>query len=212
MQSEVSRIRRNVRELLSVGSVAEDVKERMIGRLTKLGITNPNTTLDNLLDLKENDLLNRRLQTVVFKKGMARSIRQARQITVHGFISINGRKVNRPGYLVDTETEKRIAYYKPIDVAPPKAAGQASDAEKEQEDPTRKQQPTHNGATNAKETATKKNRTCCRNKGTEGERRRQYHYEAKAMGQEIVRPKAERWAVAHVYSSKNDTIITLTRP
>lgn len=35
-------------------------------------------------------------------------------------------------------------------------------------------------------------------------------YEAKAMGQEIVKPKAERWAVAHVYSSKNDTIITLT--
>lgn len=35
-------------------------------------------------------------------------------------------------------------------------------------------------------------------------------YEAKAMTQEIVRPKAERWAVAHVYSSKNDTIITLT--
>lgn len=35
-------------------------------------------------------------------------------------------------------------------------------------------------------------------------------YEAKAMEQQIVRPKAERWAVAHVYSSKNDTIITLT--
>lgn len=35
-------------------------------------------------------------------------------------------------------------------------------------------------------------------------------YESKAMGQPIIRPKAERWAVAHVYSSKNDTIITLT--
>lgn len=35
-------------------------------------------------------------------------------------------------------------------------------------------------------------------------------YEAKAMAQEAVRPRAERWAVAHVYSSKNDTIITLT--
>lgn len=35
-------------------------------------------------------------------------------------------------------------------------------------------------------------------------------YEAKAMEQPIIRPKAERWAVAHVYSSKNDTIITLT--
>ncbi len=35
-------------------------------------------------------------------------------------------------------------------------------------------------------------------------------YESKAMEQQIVKPRAERWAVAHVYSSKNDTIITLT--
>ena len=35
-------------------------------------------------------------------------------------------------------------------------------------------------------------------------------YETKAMEQQIVKPKGERWAVAHVYSSKNDTIITLT--
>lgn len=35
-------------------------------------------------------------------------------------------------------------------------------------------------------------------------------YEAKAMEQQIVKPRPERWAVAHVYSSKNDTIITLT--
>lgn len=35
-------------------------------------------------------------------------------------------------------------------------------------------------------------------------------YESKAMTQQIVKPKAIRWAVAHVYSSSNDTIITLT--
>ncbi|MDE1870897.1 MAG: 30S ribosomal protein S11 [Candidatus Micrarchaeota archaeon] len=35
-------------------------------------------------------------------------------------------------------------------------------------------------------------------------------YESKAMAQQVVKPKAERWAVAHVYSSANDTIITLT--
>ncbi len=35
-------------------------------------------------------------------------------------------------------------------------------------------------------------------------------FEAKAMEEAKVKPKAERWAVAHVYSSKNDTIITLT--
>jgi small subunit ribosomal protein S4 len=118
VQTEVSRIRRNVRELLSIGSGSDDIKEKMIGRLTKLGVASQTTTLDNLLDLKENDLLNRRLQTVVFKKGLARTIKQARQFTVHGFIAIDGRKVNRPGYLVDAEIEKRITYYRPIDTSP----------------------------------------------------------------------------------------------
>lgn len=116
VQSEVSRIRRNVRELLSMGTGAEEVKGRIIGRLARLGVANRETTLDNLLDLKENDLLNRRLQTIVYRKGMARSIRQARQITVHGFIAIDGRKVTRPGYLVGAEIENRISYYRPIDI------------------------------------------------------------------------------------------------
>jgi small subunit ribosomal protein S11 len=35
-------------------------------------------------------------------------------------------------------------------------------------------------------------------------------YEAKAMEEAKAKPRPERWAVAHVYSSKNDTIITLT--
>jgi small subunit ribosomal protein S4 len=118
VQTEVSRIRRNVRELLSVGSGSEDVKEKMIGRLTRLGVATATTTLDNLLDLNENDLLNRRLQTIVFRKGLARTMKQARQITVHGFIAIDGKKVNRPGYLVDAEVEKRITYYRTIDTSP----------------------------------------------------------------------------------------------
>lgn len=120
VQSEVSRIRRNVRELLSGGAGSEDVKERIITRLTKLGIATQTTTLDNLLDLKENDLLNRRLQTIVFRKGLARTVKQSRQLTVHGFIAINGKKVNRPGYLVNVDVEKNISYYKKIDIAPPK--------------------------------------------------------------------------------------------
>ena len=130
VQSEVSRVRRNVRELLSVsGGESENVKERIIGRLTKLGLATPSTTLDNLLDLKESNMLDRRLQTIVFKRGMARSAKQARQITVHGFISINGRRVNRPGYMVDVEAEKGIGYYKPIDVNAVKAGPVAASAE-----------------------------------------------------------------------------------
>lgn len=141
VQTEVSRIRRNVRELLSAsGTESENVRERIIGRLTKLGIATQSTTLDNLLDLKENNILDRRLQTIVFRRGMARSAKQARQITVHGFIAINGRRVNRPGYMVDVEAEKGISYYKPIDVNPIKAGPAEAAESAAQEDAENKEQ------------------------------------------------------------------------
>ncbi len=70
-----------------------------------------------MLDLKENAFLSRRLQSLVFKKGLAKSVRQARQLIVHGFIAINGKRVNRPGYLVPADEESHIGYYKAIDIA-----------------------------------------------------------------------------------------------
>jgi len=132
VQTEISRIRGNVRKLLSGGSHFEDVKERLIGRLVKLGIATNTTTLDDLLDLKERSLLDRRLQSVVFKKGMARTVKQARQLTVHGFIAIDGRKVNRPSYLVDASLESRITYHKPIDIMAQKAATPPAEAKGEE--------------------------------------------------------------------------------
>lgn len=129
VQTEISRIRRNVREQLAGGTQYQNIKEKLIARLTRYGIANPNTTLDDLLDLNERVMLDRRLQTIVFKKGLARSIRQARQLTVHGFIAINGKRVNRPGYLVDVEDEKHLGYYKPIDVTPPAKQTTPSTAE-----------------------------------------------------------------------------------
>ena len=52
---------------------------------------------------------------------MAKTVKQARQLTVHGFIAINGKKVNKPSYIVDVKEEAGIAYYKPIDVMTAKA-------------------------------------------------------------------------------------------
>lgn len=117
IQSEVSRLRSNVRMLLS-GSLpqGDEIKSRMMGRLTKYGIASSTASLDNLLDLNENAFLGRRLQTIVFKKGLARSAKQARQLIVHGFIAINGKRVNRPGYMVSVDEEGHIGYYKPIDI------------------------------------------------------------------------------------------------
>ena len=52
-------------------------------------------TGENLLSLLE-----RRLDNVVYRLGLAKTRRMARQIVVHGHIMVNGRKVNIPSYLV----------------------------------------------------------------------------------------------------------------
>jgi len=45
--------------------------------------------------------LERRLDNVVFRLGLAPTIPAARQLVVHGHILVNGRRVDRPGSLVD---------------------------------------------------------------------------------------------------------------
>ena len=45
-------------------------------------------------------LLERRLDNVVFRMGFARTRREARQVVLHKFITVNGKKVNIPSYQV----------------------------------------------------------------------------------------------------------------
>jgi ribosomal protein S4(archaeal type)/S9(eukaryote cytosolic type) len=116
-QTELSRLRSNVRVLLAGGTPGADKRRAdILGRLVTLGIVDGNVGLERLLDLKETDLLERRLESRVFKKGLAKSMKQARQLIVHGFISINGTRVDKPGYTVRISEDNMIGYYKPIDL------------------------------------------------------------------------------------------------
>ena len=119
IQTEVSRIRGNARKYLAGGANSDVESKKLISRLSKLGIVKPETTIDDILDLKENVFLDRRLQSIVMKKGLARTAKQSRQLITHGFISVNGKKVDRPGFIVSSESEQSVSYYKKIDVAPP---------------------------------------------------------------------------------------------
>jgi small subunit ribosomal protein S4 len=116
-ESEIGKVRRNARELLSgASSHLEETRERMTERLARIGIASKGATLDSLLDLNERALLDRRLQTIVFKRGLATTIKQARQLITHGFIAIGGNRTNKPSYIVETSEESKIGYYKPIDI------------------------------------------------------------------------------------------------
>ncbi len=93
--------------------------------MNRLGLAREEATLDDILNLKVEDLLERRLQTIVMKKTGTRSPYQARQIVSHGHVSIGNRKVNIPGYLVKAEEEPQIMIHIEI---PGAAAGQSASA------------------------------------------------------------------------------------
>lgn len=108
-QTEVARIRNQARELLALSAEVRAEKERkLLNFLNRLGLVKEGATLDDILNLKVEDLLERRLQTIVMKKANTRSPYQARQIVRHGHVSIGNRKINIPGYLVRLEEEPKV--------------------------------------------------------------------------------------------------------
>lgn len=88
----------------------EKLKQQLLRKLDRLGILPETTVLDDVLDLAIEDILERRLQSLVFHKGLAKSIHQARQLIIHGHITINGKKVTSPSYLVLRNEEVHVDY------------------------------------------------------------------------------------------------------
>jgi small subunit ribosomal protein S4 len=105
--------RTNARQLLAL-SLDERLRreKELLDSLKRQGILRDNPTLDDVLMLTPEAFLERRLQTIVWRKGLANTAKQARQFIVHGHIEIEGRKVDRPSYLVRTEEEGNIKYHK----------------------------------------------------------------------------------------------------
>ena len=96
-----------------IGKTPEErgkMENELLMRLKKIGILDETAVLDNVLDLSIENMLERRLQTIAFRKGLTRTIFQARQLITHGHINIGNRCVTVPGYIVSKEEEKEITY------------------------------------------------------------------------------------------------------
>jgi len=96
--------RRRARELQATKN--EEEERKLIEKLNSLGISVQ--TLDDILKLDIRDILSRRLQTIVYKKGLAKTVKQARQFIVHGHVLIGNRRVPFPGFLVPAKLEDEI--------------------------------------------------------------------------------------------------------
>jgi small subunit ribosomal protein S4 len=89
---------------------SETEKTQLLTRLNKLGLLSKEAVLEDVLGLTIKDLLELRLQTLVCRKGFAKSMKQARQFIVHGHIAINGKKVTSPSHIVPNDEVPTISF------------------------------------------------------------------------------------------------------
>jgi len=108
-QTELSRVRLQARSLLALRQEERERKEPiLIQSLSKIGLVDQNSTLDDVLNLQVNDLLSRRLLTMAQRILFFKTPYQARQAIVHGHIMIGDSVVTIPSYIVKTEEETKI--------------------------------------------------------------------------------------------------------
>jgi small subunit ribosomal protein S4 len=105
--SVIKLIRERTKKLLRA---SEEERKYFFEKLKKIGL-NVNSVAD-ALSLDKKDYLNRRLQTIVFKKRLAPTIKAARQMIVHRKILVDGRIVDRPSYIVPLNLEDKIEVIK----------------------------------------------------------------------------------------------------
>jgi len=96
-----------------IGQSAEKRHKReneLLARLKKFGLLPETAVLDDVLDLTLEDLLERRLETIVLRKGLAKTMQQSRQLITHGHVAVGTQRIKTPSYIVTKPEESHIAY------------------------------------------------------------------------------------------------------
>jgi len=113
-QLALAKIRKSARALLTLEP--KDPKRMfeapaLLRRLQRYGLVEDSEMdLDNVLQMTTQRLLERRLQTKVFKQGLAKSIHHARVLIKQRHIRVGKQVVNVPSFMVRLDSEKHVDF------------------------------------------------------------------------------------------------------
>lgn len=85
-------------------------REALIKKLAKYGLMPEDGNLESVLGYTAEKILERRLQTILVRRKLARSMNQARQFITHRHVAVNDRVITAPGYLVPVIEENAITF------------------------------------------------------------------------------------------------------
>lgn len=106
VEFKIDKIRRQAKSLIN----NQEQQAKLIGKLKMLGFEV--NAIDDILALTKENLLDRMLQTMLVKKGFARTPREARQFITHKHVIVAGNIVNIPSFLVPVTLEEKITISK----------------------------------------------------------------------------------------------------
>ncbi|MFH1400010.1 MAG: 30S ribosomal protein S4 [Nanoarchaeota archaeon] len=111
MESVLKKFKEQVKTLTSrTGPQAEKERKQVLDRLVRLGMLQPGQTLSDTLSLDAKDVLERRLQTILHRKGYARTAKQARQMIIHRHVLVGDHLMTVPSYLVSVSEQNSIGF------------------------------------------------------------------------------------------------------
>jgi len=103
------KIRSRARSLLALPPLERMKEEENLKRkLINYGLINENATIDDILSLTVEDILKRRLQTIIYEQKLAKSIYHARQLIAHRKVIVGKNIIASPSYLVKKDEENQI--------------------------------------------------------------------------------------------------------
>jgi len=85
-------------------------KADLVSAMIRKGLLADGSSIDDILQITVEHMLARRLQSVVYYRGLAPSMRAARNMIVHGHISIGDQRMTVPGYKILRDEEEVLQY------------------------------------------------------------------------------------------------------
>ncbi|MBS3149441.1 30S ribosomal protein S4 [Candidatus Woesearchaeota archaeon] len=107
--SKLRRYTKQAKNLILATTEQSKIEEkRLLEKLYRYNLVKKDAKIDDVLSLNLKNVLDRRLQTLVYKNKLASTINQARQLITHGHILVNNQKIDIPSYFVSREEENKI--------------------------------------------------------------------------------------------------------
>lgn len=120
MNSILANFTNQSKKLVAIQTKQADLEKiNLIKKLKSYGLLEENQTFEDILNLTVKDIMEKRLETLVHRKGLAKTMKQSRQLITHSHIMVGNKTITAPSFLVTKPLENSISFCEESPLANP---------------------------------------------------------------------------------------------